>query len=99
MESTTPSYAPGPDRTQELLRESVRNEKDQAKKWLLLKPTIQRLLARHGRNRKTHSEIVAILKEQYGFNALYVLQLHVLSDLMRHDRKLCADLCVLKWRR
>lgn len=76
MESTTPPFAPGPDRTQELLRESVRNERDQAKKWLLLKPTIERLLSRDGRNRKTHLEVVKILKEQYGFNALYVSQAH-----------------------
>jgi hypothetical protein len=74
MESTTPPYAPGLDRAREVLREALRNEKNQAKKWLLLKPTIQRLLAS---NQKTHAEVVQILKDQYSFNALYVLQLHV----------------------
>jgi len=35
-----------------------------------LKPTIKHLLARDGRDRKSHSDIVKILKEQYDFNAL-----------------------------
>jgi hypothetical protein len=70
MDPTTPQYPPRLDNTEELLRESLRIEQDRAKQWLLLKPTIKRLLARDGRDRKSHSEVVKILKEQYGFNAL-----------------------------
>jgi hypothetical protein len=70
MDSATPQYSPILHNTEELLRESLLKEKDRAKQWLLLKPTIKRLLTGDIRDRKSHSEIVKILKEQYGFNAL-----------------------------
>jgi cytochrome c-type biogenesis protein CcmH/NrfG len=70
MDRATGSSSSGPGNTEDLLRKSVREEPDRAKQWLLLKPTVMRLLAREGGARKSHADIVAILKEQYDFNAL-----------------------------
>jgi hypothetical protein len=99
MESTTPPYNPGPDRAQESLRESIRNKRSQAERWLLLKPTIQRLLSRDGRNRKTHSEVVKILKEQYGFDALYVYSFIFITNSNRQFPDHGANLFAFKRRR